>query len=149
MKHFNFLFVSLFAAIIFTSCDSTSTQQKIQNLNGYWSISKVEKKDGKVVKYRINPSVDFIKVDSTQKGFRIKVTPKSDGSYNTTRNTENFTIKQENDSLRFHYKTDMAKWSETLLSSDKDHFTVKNKEGITYTYERFHGIPKFEEHGQK
>lgn len=149
MRQVKFLLASVVTAFLVAGCSSHSTPETIANLNGYWQIAKVEQKDGKTKTYKMSPMVDYIKIDSTQKGYRMKLSPQYDGTYKTTRDAENFTLKRKNDSLRFYYKTRMAEWRETLLFSEKDKFSVKNDKGITYTYKRYEGIPKYEDDGKK
>src|SRR5690606_6245952 len=55
----------------------------LQYLNGYWEIAEVEFPDGSKKQYTVNPSVDFIKLNDGE-GFRKKMQPKFDGTYNTT-----------------------------------------------------------------
>lgn len=143
---------TLVIGFLLTGCSSPSTQDTIEHLNGYWSIHKVKKQDGKTRQYKVNPMIDYIEIDSTGYGYRIKVEPKIDGSYRTTGDVEHFNIDKENDSIHFHYKTEMDNWTETLLSIKKDRFTVKNSRGITYTYKRFESLKKeleAHEHGKK
>lgn len=149
MKNKGFLVSFIAIAFLCVGCTS-SNEETINNLNGYWGIHKVKKINGDVQVYKMNPAVDYIQIDSTgQKGFRLKVRPKINGSFTTTREAEHFTLKMENDSLRFYYKTPMDSWKETLISSEKNTFTVKNSRGITYTYNRFKSLKKqLKAHGQ-
>ena len=135
------------------SCNSSpSDQDIIKNLTGYWQIDKVKQEDGQVRKYKFTNTIDYIQVDSTGAGFRLKGQPQMDSSFKTTKKAEYFQLKREDDSLRFYYKTRMDHWTETLLSADKDQFTVKNARGMVYTYRRFESLHKeleAHEHAQK
>lgn len=123
-----------------TACNTLSTEEKIDNLNGYWGISEVKTADGEVRQYTINAWVDYIEINATNKGFRKKVKPKFDGSYIIAGNdAEKITVKVENDSINLYYNTGMANWKETLIYSSEDKITFKNKYGNTYTYTRFTG----------
>ena len=142
MKKNLFLLGSLIVVFLVFSCENPSNQEQFKQLNGYWSIQKVKQKNGDIKTYKANPTVDYIEVDSTGKGYRTKVQPKFDGSFKTSATIEKFKLKMENDSLRFHYKTKMDDWTETVLALDKDKFTVKNKRGLVYTYKRFESLEK-------
>ncbi len=136
-------YLSLLAiACLAMSCQSPSKQSIVKNLNGYWKIDNVKKTDGSEVVYKGSPAVDYIQVDSTLNGFRVKLQPKINGTFETSRDKEYFQIKQKNDTLRFYYKTAMTRWSEALLSISKDQFKVKDSLGMVYTYKRFESLQK-------
>lgn len=143
----------IFSIFLVIGCQTPSTQEVTKNLKGYWEIYQVKGPDGEIRKvYKVNPAVDYIEIDSNQNGIRIKLQPQFDGKYRTNKNAEHFTINKENDSVRFHYKTEMDEWTETLIKSDKDEFTVKNNRGMVYTYKRFEGLDealKAHGHGSK
>lgn len=126
------LFISLMA------CDTQTPQEKIDNLNGYWAISKAELADGQIKEYHFNAVVDYIEIKDGQ-GFRKKVKPKLDGTYLVTDKMETINIKIENDSIHLYYTTEMDQWRETMVSSKKNELVFLNKHGNKYTYQRFTG----------
>src|SRR5690625_940551 len=140
-KKIHVFIVTLFSFFLF-SCNNVSEQEVVENLNGYWKIEKVEKKDGAVKEYSASNTIDYIEVDSTKEGYRMKVQPQIDSTYQTSKQPQYFSLTTENDSIRFYYSTEMDNWVETLISSKKDEFTVKNERGITYTYTRFESLEK-------
>ncbi len=125
-----FLFLSLFA------CNTETNNEQIENLNGYWAISKAERADGSVKDYAFSGLVDYIEIENN-KGFRKKVKPKMDGTYFITNNEENIVVKVENDSINLYYSTKMDNWKETLISSGKNEIVLENEDGNKYTYKRF------------
>ncbi len=130
--------LSLFSLLFITfSCSSPQPKEIVGQLNGYWKIAEVKQPDGQVRIYKMNPAVDYIEIDSTLNGIRVKVQPQFDGSFKTTKNAEHFSLARKNDSLRFHYTTDLAEWTETLVDLKKDQFIVKDTAGTVYTYKRF------------
>src|SRR5690625_1701355 len=149
---FQFIAALIFSVVL-VSCNSSTHQEKLSQLNGYWEIEKVKEKDGQVRLYKMNPYMEYIQLDSVEKkGFRIKVKPKfaADSVGGEMHGAEHFTITQKNDSVYFYYKTDLDQWKETLLSLKKDKFSVKNNRGITYYYKRFEGLKKaLEHHGSR
>ncbi len=78
----------LFLGITLISC-SNSPQEKIDNLNGYWEITKAELPEGITKEFKYSEIVDYIKVDSTS-GFRKKVRPQIDGGFITSNDEEIF-----------------------------------------------------------
>jgi hypothetical protein len=125
----------LFLGITLISC-SNSPQEKIDNLNGYWEITKAELPEGITKEFKYSEIVDYIKVDSTS-GFRKKVRPQIDGGFITSNDEEIFQVKLENDSINLYYSTPYANWKETLLTSEENKLVVLNPDGIIYTYKRF------------
>ncbi|MCY2687318.1 lipocalin family protein [Salinimicrobium sp. TH3] len=125
----------LFLGINLISCNK-SPQEKIDNLNGYWEITKAELPEGITKEFKYSEIVDYIKVDSTS-GFRKKVRPQIDGGFITSNDEEIFRVKLENDSINLYYSTPYANWKETLLTSEEDKLVVLNPDGIIYTYKRF------------
>ncbi|MCC8361412.1 lipocalin family protein [Salinimicrobium sediminilitoris] len=125
----------LFLGITLISC-SNSPQEKIDNLNGYWEITKAELPEGITKEFKYSEIVDYIEVDSTS-GFRKKVRPQIDGGFITSNDEEIFQVKLENDSINLYYSTPYANWKETLLTSEENKLVVLNPDGIIYTYKRF------------
>lgn len=125
-------------AIIFIggSCDRMSSEEKIENLAGYWEIKTVEPKEGKPTEYRFNEMVDYISIED-KAGYRKKVRPRLDGGYITTEGVEIFTVKVENDSINLYYETPYDSWKETLVSSSEDQIKILSPNGTVYTYKRF------------
>lgn len=134
MKNLSYFLLFLFLA----SCNTQSPEEKIDNLNGYWGISKAEMIDGQIKKYSFNPMVDYIEIKD-HKGFRKKVKPRLDGTYFVTDAIENLQVKIENDSIHLYYTTEMDQWMETLISSKENEIVLQNERGDKYTYKRFTG----------
>ena len=131
--------VVLFAfCTLLISCGSV-TEEKLNLLNGYWEIQEVEFPNGGKKEYKINSNVDYIKVDNL-KGYRKKVNPRFDGSFETSDDAEFFTIIAENDNYSIKYENDLSSWEETLVSLSDDSFAIKNAEGTIYKYKRFKPI---------
>ncbi|MEH6748255.1 MAG: hypothetical protein V7670_15590 [Maribacter arcticus] len=134
MKH-----LLLFCTLLFISCGSKIDQEQLHLLNGYWEIKEVTFKDGTKKEYSVNTTVDYISLDSL-KGFRKKMSPKFNGTFETSNDAEPILIRISNDSIFMNYTTEFNTWEEVLLSLSEKSFSVKNEQGITYTYERFEPI---------
>lgn len=120
-------------------CSDTLSKEDLSQLNGYWEIAKVSFRNGNTKEYKVSTSIDFIKIDSL-KGYRKKVQPKFDGTFDTSNDAEFFLIKEQNGEFIIHYKNDLSEWNETILEISRDNFSVSNEAGITYTYKRFNPI---------
>lgn len=127
---------SLFFVLIFTGCNTSTTEEDIDNLNGYWEIKRVEKEAENPREYSFNQMVDYIEIEG-QQGLRRKVRPQLDGSYIASEDTELFTVIIEGDSINMYYQTPFSSWKETLISSSEDEIEILNQYGIKYTYQRF------------
>ena len=126
----------LFLGTLLQSCGSDASREKIDNLNGYWEITKAELPEGVIKEFKFSELVDYIKVDSTA-GFRKKVRPQIDGSFIASEDVEIFEVKLENDSINLYYSTPYTDWKETIISSEENELVVLNQDGIIYTYKRF------------
>lgn len=129
----------LFCTLLSISCVSKVNQEQLHLLNGYWEIKEVTFKDGTKKEYSVNTTVDYISLDSL-KGFRKKMSPKFNGTFETSNDAEPILIRIANDSIFMNYTTDLNTWEEVLISLSEKSFSVKNDQGITYTYERFEPI---------
>ena len=125
--------------LILASCSSKVDKNQLHLLNGYWEIKEVTFKDGAKKEYSINSTVDYIKLDSLT-GFRKKVVPKFNGTFETSNDAEPFHISISNDSIFMSYTNNSNTWEEVLTKLTEESFSVKNKEGLTYEYNRFEPI---------
>ncbi len=122
------------------SCnDSSVNKDDLHYLNGYWEISEVEFPDGSKKQYAVNTSIDFIKFEDG-KGYRKKMQPRFDGTYDTSNDVEDFSISNLNETITLHYTSEFSEWEEKLVQLDSLTFSVVNQEGITYSYKRFEPI---------
>lgn len=117
-------------------CTNKVTTEQITLLNGYWEIAEVTFADGKKKEYLVNTSIDYIELNK-MKGFKKKVSPKIDGSYDTSNDAEKFIILKKNDEYLFSYKNNLSQWQEVIQYINEDTFSIKNEANITYTYKRF------------
>ena len=123
----------------FFGCSSRISKEDLSQLNGYWEIQKVVFPDGNTKDYKVNSTIDYIQWDAP-KGFRKKMNPKFDGTYETSDDAEAFTISEKNGNFNLDYKTELSEWSEKLKALDDNRFSVVNAEGLQYDYKRFEPI---------
>ena len=123
--------------ILFLNSCSNNPETFVEHLEGYWEIEEVTLADGSKKSYTYNDTVDYIEISDSLAGFRIKVKPLFDGSYETSKDSEQFTIKIENDSLNLYYKTPFDTWKETVLLATEDQIKVINKNKAVFLYKRF------------
>lgn len=133
MKRFlTFTIIGLF----FISC-SKNPETYIKHLEGYWEIQEVSLADGSKKKYTYNDTVDYIEVTDSMIGFRVKLKPLFNGTFETSKDSEQFEIKIENDSLNLYYRTPFDTWKETVLLATEDQLKVINKNKAVFLYKKF------------
>lgn len=136
--------LSVLIFFLVVCCKDKISEDSLNQLNGYWEIEKVIFPDGSTKEYSINTSIDYISV-ARKKGYRKKVQPKFDGTYDTSNDADPFIIFEQEGSFSIHYNTEnnsdpMTQRSEELVSLSEENFAVRNADGITYLYKRFEPI---------
>ncbi|NNJ89230.1 MAG: hypothetical protein HKP53_07495 [Eudoraea sp.] len=129
----------ILSCILLYSCGDPVTKEELTMLDGYWEIKQVEFPNGDTKDYDINAAIDYIELTGT-KGYRKKVQPLLDGSFETSDDAEYFTIVERDGSFIMVYENSMAVWEEEIKSLEETKLRLVNEEQITYIYERFQPI---------
>ncbi|MDD3004408.1 lipocalin family protein [Flavobacterium sp.] len=133
MKKYLFGFLTF---ILFISCQEKKAEvYDLDLLNGYWEIEQVVMPDGTKKEFKINETIDFFKVKNDS-GFRKKVTPQLDGTYLINDVDEKIKIEQTKHGTFVHYKTNYAKWKETILVLTEEQLVLQNDQNIKYEYKK-------------
>ncbi|GAA4276329.1 lipocalin family protein [Aquimarina mytili] len=127
------------ALISVFSCSKPHPESFTKHINGYWEIERVLLSNGIEKEYTFNQSIDFFEIKDSI-GIRKKVQPRLDGSFITSNDSEVFTLKIENDSLRMHYKTSLSGWTETVILAKENQIIIKNEAGNMYFYKPYQKI---------
>ena len=128
--------------IFFISCNKNNNIadnyiKNIKYINGYWEISKVIK-SGQVIKnYDFNGTVDFFFLDDKNQGYRKKVKPIINGSFDISMHQMVLKIKEDNKNLYLVYGEN-EEYSETLIKLDSMSLITKNNDGRIFEYKRFY-----------
>ncbi|WP_350285248.1 lipocalin family protein [uncultured Croceitalea sp.] len=125
--------------LLVPGCTSRVEKSELEQLNGYWEIVEVVFPDGQKKSYSINPTIDYIEIDG-MKGFKKKVQPKFDGTYDTSDDAELFNFIEKENTFVFHYKNGLSEWHERLTKLNSDEFSMVNQDGIEYSYKRYQPI---------
>ncbi|MFD1063474.1 hypothetical protein ACFQ1Q_09475 [Winogradskyella litorisediminis] len=128
--------LALLFFISILSC-STNPESHLEHVNGYWEIDQVIFTDGSKKSYKYNETIDYININDSLKGFRKKLKPGFNSKYITSDDAEGITVKIENDSLNFYYKTPFANWKETILMAEENNMKVLNDRETVYIYRRY------------
>lgn len=135
MRQLSIILVSIFLY----SCGDKVTKEDLGFLDGYWEIRQVKFPNGDTKTYEINATVDYIEVTGS-KGYRKKVQPLIDGSFETSDDAEYFSITERDGSFIIVYENAMAVWEEEIKSISVSELRLVNEEQITYIYKRFQPI---------
>ena len=124
--------IILFFFII--SCDK---QINLDLINGYWEIVSVSKNNEFVKEYPFSNAVDFFIIDSLNNGYRKKIKPKINGSFEITLHEIPISIKKNNNFYEIKYYSTGNQYVETISKLDQNRLVIKNSEGIIFSYKRF------------
>ena len=116
------------------SCDK---QINLDLINGYWEIVSVSKNNEFVKEYPFSNAVDFFTIDSLNNGYRKKIKPKINGSFEITLHEIPISIKNNNNSYEIKYYSAGNQYVETINKLDQNILVIKNREGIIFSYKRF------------
>ena len=95
-------------------------------------------KNNKSIKsFTISTSVDYFKVNDDLTGYRKKVAPSLDGTFNITQHESPFILKVENNKLYIYYTVNNVTFKETLQKASDKELIITNAEGFKYTYKPF------------
>ena len=123
--------------ILFFFTLSCNKQINLDLINGYWEIVSVSKNNEFIKEYPFSNAVDFFMIDSLNYGFRKKIKPKINGSFEITLHEIPISITNNNNSYEINYYSAGNQYVETINKLDKNRLIIKNSEGIIFSYKRF------------
>ena len=132
MKKINFVIIILFG-LFFYSCNES---KNLQYLNGYWEISSVSIEGKEVKNYPFSGTIDYFILDEKNKGYRKKVKPKIDGSFDITMHEIEFKIEMKKNDIYLVYGKG-KNFVESIVKLDSTKMILKNMDGFFYEYKRF------------
>lgn len=127
--------VLLVLLVLVVGCNSKVSKEDLTNLNGYWEIEKVTFANGDTRDFMPSTTIDYLELNGME-GFRKKVQPKFNGTFETSNDAEYFSIEEKEGDLKIHYTADKHS-REALISVSKTNFSVVDNDTITYTYKRY------------
>ena len=131
MKKINFVIIIFYGLFVY-SCNES---KNLKYLNGYWEISSVSIEGKEVKNYPFSGTIDyFILVENN--GFRKKVMPKIDGSFDITMHEIEFIIELKKNDIYLVYGKG-KNFVESLVKLDSTKMILKNMDGFFYEYKRF------------
>lgn len=127
--------LGLFTTILFVSCQSKVTSESLKSLKGYWEIERVVFKEGPDKAYTANENFDYFELKG-QQGFRKKVKPNLDGTFETNDISEKFKINDKDGRFFIQFTTDYDQWTEEIVVLNEKELVLKNKEDKEYHYKK-------------
>lgn len=122
--------------VLLVGCSPKVSLESLQQLNGYWEIEKVSFPNGETKDFKSSATIDYIALDG-MKGFRKKVQPKFNGTFETSNDAEIFTIVQNEEGFELNYKGSSHEWKEEIIHISEDNFIVTNQDSLIYSYKRY------------
>ncbi len=135
MKNYNSLLIIIVLGL-YLSCEKV---EKIDYLSGYWEINSVSYQGNELKNYPFSNTIDYFEFEQNNFGFRKKVMPKINGSFDITMHQINFEIISENKKRILRYGKG-KNFKEEIIKLDSLNLFLQNEEGYTYKYKRF--LPK-------
>ena len=132
MKKINFVIIILYG-LFFYSCNES---KNLQYLNGYWEISSVSIEGKEVKNYPFSGTIDYFILDENN-GYRKKVKPKIDGSFDITMHEIEFIIEMKKNDIYLVYGKG-KNFVESLVKLDSTKMILKNIDGFFYEYKKFY-----------
>ena len=131
------LFVLIYLCAV--SCKSNPTHQ-IDSIEGYWEIESVYKDDKLIKRFKISPGIDYFKIINESKGFRKKLKPNFNGTFETSKDVLDFEIEIQNNTLFLNYNDNATKFSEEVLLVSTEKLVLKNNRCYVYNYRTYKPI---------
>ncbi|NNE32301.1 MAG: hypothetical protein HKN40_08030 [Winogradskyella sp.] len=131
--------VIILVAFVILSC-SKNPEIYIEHIEGYWEIEEVTLANGEKKSYSVNETIDYISLNDSLKGFRVKLKPGVNGTYYTSDNAETITLKIEDDKINIYYNTQFDSWKETILKATEEQLLIQNDNKDVYLYNRYQPI---------
>ena len=122
--------------ILLISCKS-EVSTYIPFIEGYWEIVNVSKDQKKVKDYKMSGSVDYFKVNADLSGYRKKVTPRFDGTFEISQHISEFTLSIKDNHLWVIYTNNNVTYSEEIVRANNSSLILSNSDGFIYTYKPY------------
>jgi hypothetical protein len=122
--------------ILLISCKS-EVSTFIPFVEGYWEIVNVTKDQKKVKDYKMSGSVDYFKVNADLSGYRKKVTPRFDGTFEISQHISEFTLSIKDNHLWIIYTNNNVTYSEEIVRANNSSLILSNSGGFIYTYKPY------------
>lgn len=128
-------FVLIIMCMILTAC-SQKKDELLANLNGYWTIDKVELSDGSERELMFSNHMDHFALSETQ-GVKNRVSPTYDGSFINYGSPVVFKWQERDNALFLLFNDGTAKFEQQILNCTDEQLTLLHENGTRYFYKRY------------
>lgn len=126
--------VLLFCAI-FISCNQKIDVSKIDIINGYWQIQKVEDGNGNEKDYKINEFYDYFEIKNNS-GFHKKVQWQPTNKFLVNDAQDSLKIIVKNDKVFLEFYSKFGKHIDELTLLTEEEMILISKEKVKFYYEK-------------
>lgn len=128
--------ITLSIFVLLMSCKS-DVSTFIPFIEGYWEIVSVTRDQKKVKNYKMSGSIDYFKVNSDLSGYRKKVTPRFDGTFEMSQHRSEFILSIEDRNLWIIYANNEVVYREQIRRATNSSLILSNSDGFVYTYKPY------------
>lgn len=121
--------------LVITGC-TTVQKEDLQNLNGYWEITKVFQPDGKEVDFSMNTIYDFYEINADYKGIYKKAIPQLDGTFIVDEYQEEIEIIEDQKDFKIKFHSEFDDRELTIVEITGNKLILKNSDQKTYYYKK-------------
>lgn len=82
-------------------------------------------------------SVDYFKVNADLSGYRKKVTPRFDGTFEISQHISEFILSIKDNHLWIIYTNNNVTYSEEIVRANNSSLILSNSDGFIYTYKPY------------
>ena len=129
----------LVIVLLAMGCKS-NPDKHIKFIEGYWEIESVYKDNQLLRTFKINSGIDYFKINADLKGFRKKLKPNFNGTFETSKDVLNFKIEIQNNGLFLNYIDNATSFSEEVLEANKEKLVIKSNSGLVYNYKPYEAL---------
>ncbi len=129
----------VFIVLLAIGCKSYP-KKHIEFIEGYWEIESVYKDNQLLRTFKINSGIDYFKINTDLKGFRKKLKPNFNGTFETSKDVLNFKIEIQNNGLFLNYIDNATSFREEVIEADKEKLVIKSNLGLVYNYKPYKAL---------
>jgi hypothetical protein len=127
--------ISFLVGLVVASCSQKVDIATIDNLNGYWQITKAVKADGEKKEYPVTVDYDYFELKNNV-GFHKKVQWQPLGKYLVDAMQEKVVAKQVEDDLVLEFSSPFGKRTEKITSLNKEELVIETNDDSELFYKK-------------
>lgn len=128
--------ITLQLLLLLYNCQSAEIR-KLPFIEGYWEIKSVTKDQITIKDFKISGTIDYFKINNDLSGFRKKVTPRFDGTFDISQDQSNFNLNIEDNKLWITYNNNGVIYKEEISYADETRLIISNSNGFVYNYKSY------------